>query len=244
MPLQIIGLTGGIACGKSAFSKVAASTGLRVIDLDEIARRVVAPRLPAHAAITAAFGPAALLPDGTLDRAKVGEMAFADGSKRRALNAATHRPILTQLLAELAAALAAGERAVLIDAPLLFETGLHWLCAHVIVISVTDETQLARLRGRDGFSDEEARRRVASQMPLALKVQKADTVVKNEGDVAALRKSAEAALRAAGAVAAPGGNGGLARWPCTRSWIVSVLLWVVLAILRVAGVRPLPRAAL
>ena len=244
MPLQIIGLTGGIACGKSAFSSIAASHGLRVIDMDEVARRVVQPGQPAHDAIMAVFGPAALLPDGKLDRAKIGEMVFADCNKRRALNAATHRPMLVQLLADLGAALAAGEQAVLIDAPLLYETGLHWLCAHVIVVSVSEATQLSRLKGRDGFSDDEARRRVASQMPLAKKVLKADTVVENEGDAATLRTSAEEALRAAGAVATPNGGAGLARRPRTRFVVVDFLLWIILSFLRFLGVRPLPRAAL
>ena len=144
--MRIIGLTGGIACGKSAVSTAAASWGLRVIDMDEIARRVVCPGLPAYTDIVAAFGDGALLPSGELNRTEVGRIAFSDREKRRALNAATHRPMLMQLLAELAAALFGGEAAVLIDAPLLFETSLHWLCCTTLVVAVAEATQPERLR--------------------------------------------------------------------------------------------------
>lgn len=144
--MRIVGLTGGIACGKSAVSTAAASWGLRVIDMDEIARRVVCPGLPAYTDIVAAFGDGALLPSGELNRTEVGRIAFSDREKRRALNAATHRPMLMQLLAELAAALFGGEAAVLIDAPLLFETSLHWLCCTTLVVAVAEATQPERLR--------------------------------------------------------------------------------------------------
>jgi dephospho-CoA kinase len=243
--MRVVGLTGGIACGKSSVSSVAASLGVRVIDMDEIARRVVAPGLPAHRALVSAFGLKALRADGSLDRAAVGAMAFADRSKRKALNSATHMPILIQLLAELGAALSANEPAVLIDAPLLYETGLHWLCAHVIVVRVSEATQTARLRARDGFTAEEAARRVAAQMPLARKVAKADVIVDNDGDRSALPGRAEAALRAAGCkpgTARP--RWGLCRLPLTRSRLIDVALWVVLLLLRFSGVSPLPEASL
>eukprot|EP00967_Tisochrysis_lutea_P152196 scaffold297599_cov33-Tisochrysis_lutea.AAC.3 len=243
-PLQIVGLTGGIACGKSAVSAVASSLGLRVIDMDEISRRVVRRGLPAHAAIVKAFGTQVLRPDGELDRAALGQLVFADRQKRRALNSATHRPMLIQLLAELDDAMSCGERAVLIDAPLLFETGLHWLCAFIIVVSLSEATQLERLQRRDGFSEEEARRRVASQMPLTLKVARADTVIDNEADLHVLRQQAMSALRAAGAVPGQGDGARIVRLPRTRSRVVDVVLWLVLAVVRVAGVTPLPQANL
>lgn len=245
--MRVVGLTGGIACGKSSVSSVAASLGLRIIDMDEIARRVVAPGLPGHRALVAAFGPSVLRADGSLDRAKVGEMAFSDRSKRKALNSATHRPMLIQLLAELGAALGANEPAVLIDAPLLYETGLHWLCACVIVVRVAEVTQTARLRARDGFTAEEAAQRVAAQMPLAQKVARADVVVENDGDLSSLPGRAEVALRVAGCATAPGAaraRWGLCRLPRTRNRVLDVVLWLVLVLIRAAGVEPLPRASL
>jgi len=238
--MRIVGLTGGIACGKSAVSTAAASWGLRVIDMDEIARRVVCPGLPAYTDIVAAFGDGALLPSGELNRTEVGRIAFSDREKRRALNAATHRPMLMQLLAELAAALFGGEAAVLIDAPLLFETSLHWLCCTTLVVAVAEATQLERLRARDGFSAEEAEKRIAAQMPLAEKCARADAVIDNEGTRDELAARAATILDAAGAIA--GGLPWWARLPRTRVLLLDPLLWLLLAALRLCGVEPLPHA--
>ena len=179
--MLIVGLTGGISCGKSTVSNILKLNGAAVVDLDEIARRVVQPGRPAFKKIVAAFSEEILLPDGTINREMLGAKIFADRALRRQLNSFTHLPIMAELLLDVAKARAAGASIVVLDAPLLFETSLHMICACTVVVHVKELTQLSRLCARDGLSKAEAEQRIASQMPLASKAARADYLIDNDG---------------------------------------------------------------
>ena len=188
-----VGLTGGIACGKSTASAELRRGGLSVIDADEIAREVVEPGERAHAAIARRFGAAVLRADGGLDRDALGRLVFGDSAaaraRRKALNAITHPAVGRRVLWRLLAArVGRGERAVALDVPLLLETPpLAFLCSPIVVVALDDDAQLARLVARDpGLDADAARRRIASQMPTRLKVQRADAVLENSSTKAAL----------------------------------------------------------
>lgn len=176
-----LGLTGGIASGKSAVSAQLRAAGVPVIDADVIARDIVAPGQPALAAIVAEFGPGILQADGTLDRHALGQLVFADPAKLARLNA-LDRPYLRQaILAALAAAAKPGVPLVIGDIPLLYEADFTPYFDGIAVVSVSPATQLRRLMTRDGLSQTAAKQRIAAQMPLAEKVAKADFVIANDG---------------------------------------------------------------
>lgn len=178
---MLVGLTGGIACGKSAVSKrLQLHETFLVVDLDEIARRVVLPGQAAYEKIVRHFGDEVVLPDGMLDREAIGTRIFSDHTARRALNSATHMPILWELLRDVAAA-QSSSRVIILDAPLLFESSLHLLCDTTVVVHVAAEAQLQRLQTRDSRSRDEAEQRVSAQMPLAAKVSRAQHLVDNNG---------------------------------------------------------------
>jgi dephospho-CoA kinase len=178
---RVIGLTGGIASGKSLVARILRELGVPVIDADELARAVVAPGQPAFAEIVRAFGPSAVAPDGSLDRRQVAAIAFADPEKRRALNAATHPRIAQLAQAETARLRAAGEPIVIYEAALLVENGLHRVLDGLIVVKADPEQQLARAVARDREGEAAARARIASQLPLADKLAAATHVIDNSG---------------------------------------------------------------
>jgi dephospho-CoA kinase len=181
-PFLLVGLTGGIASGKSTVSRQLVALGCRVIDADRLAREVVEPGQPAWAAVVETFGREVLLPDQTLDRRRLGALVFADPARRRALEAITHPAITARREATLAAWVAEGFAGlVILDTPLLVEVGLAGQVDRVVVVYVDPATQRERLRGRDALDDAEAARRVGSQMPLADKVRAAHYVVDNSG---------------------------------------------------------------
>lgn len=181
--LKLIGLTGGIACGKSTVSGMMRELGLPVIDADQIARDVVRPGEPAYRAIVEEFGRDILNDDATIDREKLGALVFADEEKRKKLEALTHPPVF-RAIAEEVRRLARERRAkaIVIDAALLFESGLSDSMDETVVVSVPEEIQRARLMERDGLSLEDARRRIASQMPTAQKEELAKYILDNSGD--------------------------------------------------------------
>ncbi len=154
--------------------------GAAVVDADRIAREVLAPEGPAYADVVRAFGPGIVRPDGTLDRKVLAARIFADPSARERLNALTH-PHIRARMAEETARLSAipGTEVIVLDIPLLFETRDASDLDGVIVVYADEEARLRRLIARDGLSEEEARRRVAAQMPLTDKVARADWVIDN-----------------------------------------------------------------
>ena len=178
----LVGLTGGIATGKSTVSDVFRRLGCEIIDADVLAREVVRPGEPAHAAIIAEFGRGVLNPDGTLDRKRLGAIVFADPDKRKRLEAITHPAIrerFARRLQELAERGFAG--LAIFDAPVMIESGNYAAMDRLVVVVTDEATQRARAVGRDG-DREDVERRIASQMPLAEKARLADHVIDNSGD--------------------------------------------------------------
>jgi len=180
--VRLVGLTGGIATGKTTFAAALRAQGLPVVDADELARQVVAPGAPALAAIVEAFGPGVLGPGGALDRKALGRLVFADAGARRRLEAITHPAIRRAMEAETARLAAAGHDLVVYDSPLLYEAGLEGAVSLVVVVYAPREAQLARLQARDGLSRAEAEARLAAQLPIEEKAGRADAVVDNADD--------------------------------------------------------------
>jgi len=177
----IIGLTGGIASGKSTVTGFFRDLGAVVIDADVIAREVVAKGSDGLKAIEETFGSEVIARDGTLDRKALGALVFSDEAKRRELEQITH-PRIGQLMWQRASeAFADGSHWVLYDAALLVENGIHQMLDSLVVVSVSPDTQLTRLMARDSSSEGEATARISSQLPLADKVAAADYVIDNGG---------------------------------------------------------------
>ena len=174
----LVGLTGGVATGKSTVAEVFRRLGCVIIDADVLAREVVAPGEPAHDDIVAEFGRGILQRDGTLDRPKLGVP-----EKRKRLEAITHpriRERLARRLEELAGRGFAG--IVVFDAPLIIESGNATTMDRLVVVVTDEATQVRRLTARDGLGAAEAERRIASQLPVAEKAKVADYVIDNSGD--------------------------------------------------------------
>jgi dephospho-CoA kinase len=197
--MRLVGLTGGIASGKSTFAAALRAAGAPVVDADRIARDAVRRGSPALEAIVRAFGPEVLGPDGELDRPRMAARVFADPEARARLEAIVHPAVRRAVVAETARLAAEGHDLAVYDVPLLFETGLDRDVDCVLVVYAPREVQRERLVGRDGLGAAEAEARLDAQMPIEEKARRADVVVTNEGDVAALREKAGpllAALRA------------------------------------------------
>lgn len=179
--IRVIGLTGGIAAGKSSVARYLAEQGALVIDADELSRQAVAPGSPALSSIVAAFGADVLLPDGSLNRPRVRDLVFADAAKRRQLEQIIH-PEVRRLADEgIRAAAGEGRRIVFYMAPLLIEAGGTGRVDELWVVTVLPEVQLQRLMARDGLSRNEAEKIIASQMPLAEKAHYGRIVIDNSG---------------------------------------------------------------
>jgi dephospho-CoA kinase len=196
--VRLVGLTGGIATGKSTFAAALRSLGCPVVDADQLARQVVEPGTAALAAIAAAF-PGVVGADGRLDRKALGALVFGDEAARRRLEAITHPAIRAAMVAETARLEAAGHDLVFYDAPLLFEAGLEGAMALVVVVWAPREAQLRRLTERDGLTPAEAEARLRAQLPVEEKAARADVVIDNADEAVPLGPKAVrlvAALRA------------------------------------------------
>lgn len=174
-----VGLTGGIGSGKSAVAELLSAHGARIIDSDVLAREVVAPGTPGLAAIAERFGTGVLRADGALDRAALGAVVFADRTARRDLEEIIH-PEVRARAAGLAAG-AAGDAVVVQIIPLLVETGQQDAFDLVVVVDVDPDVQLARIRKRDGLSEQEALARVEAQANRSARLAVADFVIPNNG---------------------------------------------------------------
>jgi dephospho-CoA kinase len=192
-----VGLTGGIACGKSHVLRRLAARGCRTLDLDSVARAVTAPGCEALAEIRAAFGASVIDAAGGLDRAALGALVFRDATARERLNRIVH-PRVRAAEASWAAGFArAGSQAVVVtDAALLVESGAHLRFDRLLVVHCAPEVQLARLRARDGLDEAAARARIAAQLPLAEKRAFAHLEVDTSGDLASTERAADAAFDA------------------------------------------------
>lgn len=186
-PPRIIGLTGGIACGKSAVERILADCGATVIDADQLARAVVAPGTDGLREVIAAFGPALLLADGSLDRAALGASVFADADARARLGAILHPRIAEASQKAISDAIGGGAALVVYSAALLVEGGTHRGFDGLLVVTCTPETQRRRLVARDRLSDAEVEQRLAAQLPLAVKEAAATWLLRNDGSLDDLR---------------------------------------------------------
>lgn len=180
---MIVGLTGGVASGKSLVTGEFRRLGALVVDADVIAREVVEPGSPVFRALVEEFGPGSTNPDGTLNRGYVAAEAFSDREKLKRLNRITHPPIRRKIEEEIRRLeLAHPGGVIVVDAALLIENGLHEKVDRVVVVYATESDQVERLVAREGMTPEEALRRLASQMPLGEKTRCADYVIDNTGD--------------------------------------------------------------
>ena len=193
----LVGLTGGIATGKSTVSAMFAHLGAKVVDADLLAREVVMPGQPALGEIVKEFGPEALDADGHLDRKRLGAIVFADADRRRRLEQITHPAIRARQQRILSVyEEEAYEGLVIWDVALLVETGGARGMDKVVVVAADPATELARLQARDGLGLDEARRRIASQMPIAEKAKLADYVIDNSGTRALTERRVREVYRA------------------------------------------------
>lgn len=192
--IQIVGLTGGIACGKTTATNIIKEVlKIDVIDCDILARNVVKPGRPAYQRIVGIFGKEILLtqePNAEIDRSKLGDLVFKDKNLRMKLTQVTSLYIFLEILKELYKVFfIEKKREVILDAPILFESGyLPYFCFPIILVYVTEESiQMKRLKERNGFDEEQARNRIRSQMKIEEKIKKSDVLLNNEGTIEELR---------------------------------------------------------
>jgi len=187
-----IGLTGGIASGKSLVAQILKRQGCTVIDTDVIAREVVAPGTEGLQAVVTEFGPQVLTEEGVINRGRLASIIFADAGRRAILNSILH-PLIMRTVREQSAAIESGDpdAMVVVDVPLLIECGMQNDFDAVIVVWTPREQQISRLMARDSLGEEAARQRIASQMPLDQKRARATFVIEND----AAREKTEAQVQ-------------------------------------------------
>ncbi|MCM3717904.1 dephospho-CoA kinase [Fictibacillus phosphorivorans] len=185
---MIIGLTGGIATGKSTASRILSEQGIPVIDADLIAREVVMPEKDAYKKIIAFFGDEILLADKTLNRAKLGEIIFNDAEKRQKLNEIVHPAVRKEMKNQAERYLSRGNPLVVMDIPLLFESKLTHMVDKTWLIYTHPNIQLKRLMERDGYTEEQALSRITAQMPIDEKKELADVVIENNETIEELKQ--------------------------------------------------------
>ena len=182
----LVGLTGGVATGKSTVSAMFAALGCLIIDADRLAREVVEPGQPAHTQIVSAFGRGVLRPDGGIDRKALGAVVFADPAARKRLESITHPAIRARVRARLDELTATGfDGIVILDAPVMVESGDSRDVDRLVVVTADEPAQVARQQDRDGLGADDARRRIRSQMPLDEKARLADYLIDNSGELVA-----------------------------------------------------------
>ena len=180
---RIIGLTGGIASGKSMVAKYFRSKGAAVLDADELARKLAEPNGELYRKYVAHFGREILLPDGTLKRRAIGAVVFNDEQQRRWLDEASHPVLQAAMAQQIHMAQQKNFPVIILDVPLLFEAGWDKMTEESCLVFVAEDIQLERLIQRDGFQKAEALGRIAAQMPLAEKKQLADRLIDNSGSL-------------------------------------------------------------
>jgi dephospho-CoA kinase len=184
----VIGLTGGIASGKSTVSTMFKEMGITVIDADVEARLAVQKGEPAYQKIIAEFGEEVLLADGEIDRQKLGAIIFHNEEKRQTLNSIVHPEVRNRMKQQIEEAVRKNEGVIVLDIPLLFESRLTFMADKTLLVYVDAETQLKRLMDRNDLTKDDAKARIHSQMPLSEKVKLADAVINNNGTIEESRK--------------------------------------------------------
>ncbi|MGI6005716.1 MAG: dephospho-CoA kinase [Christensenellales bacterium] len=195
MPSKVIGLTGGIASGKSTAAEHLKRRGAWVLDADEVSRRVVERGTAGHAAILRAFGEEFFTESGELDRKKLGRHVFARPGELEKLNDILHPLILEAIRGDVRAARDAGEKLIVVVMPLLLECGAQHLVDEVWSISVSEDMQVRRLMQRDAFTREEALRRIRAQMPEEERRKQSHRIIDNSGDAAAMLRELDRLLK-------------------------------------------------
>jgi dephospho-CoA kinase len=187
--MLIVGLTGGVASGKTTVSRVLKEEGAYILDADQMARELVQPHTPAWRKLIKVFGKDILREDGSLHRKKLADKVFTNLRQRKLLNQILH-PRIRKEMERRAKEIGQKdpEAVVVIDAPLLVELGDHRKMDKLIVVTSTQKQQIERLKERDGISSEEALRILSSQMPVKDKVKLADFVIRNEGSLQETKK--------------------------------------------------------
>ncbi len=191
---MIIGLTGSIATGKSTVSRMLKQKGYPIVDADEISRLVVEPGSPALDQIAQTFGGDVLLPDGALNREKLGNLIFNDEEKRKMLNEIVHPAVRKEMIRQKEEWIDKGANTVIMDIPLLFESKLQSYVDKIVVVSATPSIQRERLIARNGYSTEEADARINSQLPIAKKELGANAVINNNGTMEETENQLDAIL--------------------------------------------------
>lgn len=190
--MRLIGLTGGIASGKSTVDRMLVARGAAVIDADDLAREAVRPGEPALDAIVERFGKDVLQPDGSLDRGRLGAIVFADADARHDLDAITHPRIAELMRERIAAALDGEAPLVVVDIPLLFENARESMFEGVLVVYAPADVQVERLRERNGLDEAAALQRLAAQLPIEEKRARATWVIDDSGDMDATARAVAA----------------------------------------------------
>ncbi|CAH8716042.1 dephospho-CoA kinase [Paenibacillus thiaminolyticus] len=187
-----IGLTGGIASGKSTVSRLLVERGALLVDADRIAREIVLPGSPALDQIADRFGADMLLPDGSLDRKRLGNVVFSDAAKRKALEEITHPAIRQEMMTQMRRLEEEHPQSlVVVDVPLLYESGLTDRFEEIVVVYVPRAIQLERLMRRDGLTEAEASERLLSQWDIEKKRERADYVIDNSKGMEETRQQVE-----------------------------------------------------
>lgn len=192
----LLGVTGNIACGKSAVLARLAERGVETIDADRVVHALQEPGEAVWSAIRDEFGPGVIAPDGRLDRRALGAVVFADPARLARLEELTHPAVRARIVALVTEAAARRVPLVVVDAIKLYEGGLAVYCDATWVVTCAPAQQLARLMARNGFTEAEARQRIAAQPPQAEKVARADLAIDNSGPLDATRAQVAAALAA------------------------------------------------
>lgn len=189
--MRWVGLTGGIATGKSTVSKILVSRGLPVVDADQLAREAVASGSEALIEIARVFGPGALLKSGELDRKAIGAIVFSDRTKLSILEGIIHPKVRELCLAKRKALEAAGNSVAFYDVPLLFEKNMREQFDSVLLVASKPEFQRQRMAARDGLPADEIDRRLAAQIPIHEKISLSDYVIHNDGTIEDLERAVD-----------------------------------------------------
>ncbi len=192
--MKVIGLTGGIGSGKSTVSAYLREKGIVVLDADQVARMLVLPGSDTLRTLTDFFGQEILLEDGSLDRKKLGGIIFSDADKKQRLDTVMHRKIREEIERRLQVEQAKGADCVVIDAPLLLETGMENLVDQVWLIEMEDSLRIRRVMERDALSEEEVRARICLQMSAEEKRKRSNCIVDNSSDLESLYQQIDSLL--------------------------------------------------